>query len=473
MSDSIVRQKKLLKNTAWFTVGTVFSKIITFLLVPLYTNILTVEQYSIADLLTTTVSLAIPFFSLIITEAVLRFVLDKKNNKKQVFTIGIVITAVGGVILAIISFFIFKNISVIKLYWGYFIVIYFMTAINTLESEFLKGLEEVRLLAEIGILQTLSLVISNIVLLVTMKCEIMGYLAAYIISYGIANICYFFGGKLYKYITSPCKIDRNLIREMLQYSVPMIPNSAMWWITNSSDRYLVSYMVSVAANGIMSVSYKIPSILSIVISVFMSAWQISVVDEFNTREGKKFFNSIYKKFVVASLIFTSLLIIFSELFATFMYAKEFFSAWKYSAILLLGFNFHAIAGFLGTAFTSVKNTKPLFFSTFLAAITNICLNVVLIKSIETIGAVLATVISYFLTYIVRRVLVKKYVRIKWEWSIIAGYGLVMIQLTAILTLSVKLRYFVCIFAFFIILILNLKFVVQIINSIKIVITKNR
>ena len=58
-------------------------------------------------------------------------------------------------------------------------------------------------------------------------------------------------------------MDKNLLRQMLTYSIAFIPNTFMWWIMNASDRVMVSAMIGTAANGIYSVSYKIPGLVSV------------------------------------------------------------------------------------------------------------------------------------------------------------------------------------------------------------------
>lgn len=87
--------KKLGKNVALITLGNFGSKILTFLLIPLYTAVLTTEQYGTADLMTATVNLLSPFFTLLMSEAVMRFVLDKTKDKSQIFTVGLTVTLLG------------------------------------------------------------------------------------------------------------------------------------------------------------------------------------------------------------------------------------------------------------------------------------------------------------------------------------------------------------------------------------------
>ena len=97
------RYKKLIKNTALITVGNFASKLLTFFLLPLYTAILTTAEYGVADLMTTTVNLITPFFTLIISEAVMRFALDKECDKKQVLSIGLFVTLLGSVVMLVFS----------------------------------------------------------------------------------------------------------------------------------------------------------------------------------------------------------------------------------------------------------------------------------------------------------------------------------------------------------------------------------
>ena len=93
------RYKKLGKNTALMVVGNFASKILTFILLPLYTYCLTTSEYGISDLITTTINLCLPFLTLTISESVLRFTLDK-NSDKGISLIMLVVTIIIMVILA-------------------------------------------------------------------------------------------------------------------------------------------------------------------------------------------------------------------------------------------------------------------------------------------------------------------------------------------------------------------------------------
>lgn len=408
------RSKKLLSNSLIFAIGDISSKIILFFMLPFYTSILTTTEYSIADLISTTVSLASPFFTLVISEAVMRFCLDPAEDHKGIFSVGIYIIFGGAILIGLLSFFLFKHISLFKGFWWIFIFYYLSFNLYNLNTQFIKGKEKLKLLAVSGILNTLILVLLNIIFLAKYNMGVLGYLSATAISYTLSALFIMVVGKTYKFILPVASIKSTLIRKMLAYAVPMIPNSAMWWINNSADRYIVTYMVSAAANGIYSVAYKIPSVFSVIMSVFMQAWQISVVKDFGSPEGNKFFNRIYGVFLQAVILMTAGIIVFSRFLGGILYSNDFYSAWKYSVILIIGYLFHSLAGYLGTVYTTVKKTEILFYSTASAAICNIVLNVIFVKIFGTMGAAVATLISYFVAFFIRRIDVKKYIDIKAE-----------------------------------------------------------
>lgn len=457
------RAKKLISNSIVFAISDISSKMILFFLVPLYTNALTAEQYSISDLITITVSLLSPFFTLVISEAVMRFSLDTNENPKVIFSVGVNIVVFGSLILAIISYFVFQCVDILRDYWILFILYYGVTNLYGVATQILKGINRLKLLAVSGIITTISMVLLNILFLLCFKMDVVGYLLAYIISTFLGLLITVLFGKLYYYYTLPRNIPKGKVTEMLKYSMPMIPNSAMWWINNSSDRYLVTYLVSAAANGIYSIAYKIPSVFNVIVSVFMQAWQISVVEDFESEQGKKFYNQIYGYYVQTNIIVCAILIVFIKLIASFLFANEFFAAWKYSIPLIIGYSFHSLAGFIGTIYTTLKKTKLLFWSTFIAATSNIILNIFLIKRISTMGAAVATLVSYFIAYIIRRTLARQYINFTIPTSKFVMDYLLLLLMCVIMILDYKWSIYVSIVIFAVICISNYRYFAELIG----------
>ena len=234
----------------------------------------------------------------------------------------------------------------------------------------------------------------------------------------------------------------------------MIPNSLNWWISNSADKYMLMYFSGMGVTGIYSVSQKIPSMLSVISTIFMSAWQISAVDNFGSKDSLDFYSDIYRKYSSLNIISITTLICFTKLLANFLFSKDFYEGWIFVPILLLAYYFNAMSSFLGTIYTSAKKTKMLFISTVVAASSNISLNFVFIPLFGGMGASISTFISYFITWIIRIINTRRIMIINWNRkNDICSICLIIIQIIIVMYNN---SFWCSILVFFIVLIINRK-----------------
>ena len=399
------RNKKLGTNVLLMSISSFGSKLLTFFLVPLYTSYLTTTEYGISDLITTTTSLLAPVFTVSIGEAVMRYALEKEIDKQQVFRVGFITHIVGFLLLLCISPILLK-IELLKPYYVFFILYYFTFTFYSMFSLFCRGIQKIGAFTISGIVQTVAMVITNIISLVVLHKGIYGYLLSYIVANVVGLFLLSILGKIYLYM-KPGKIDINLAKEMLGYSIPMIPNSISWWISNSSDKYILTFLCGATVNGAYSVAYKIPTILSVCYSVFMSAWRLSAVDDFGSKETEKFYSTILTRMIKALTIMAAGIICFNKILAKFLYAKDFFSARVFVPVLVIAFLLHGLGEFYGSVYTSAKQTKMLLYSSLGGAIANIVLNFLMIPIWKGMGAAIATLISYGIVLFVRAVHSKK------------------------------------------------------------------
>jgi len=191
----------------------------------------------------------------------------------------------------------------------------------------------------------------------------------------------------------------------------MTLNSVSWWVNSVSDRYIVTAMCGIVENGIYSVAYKIPSILSMFQLIFSQAWTLSAVQDFDKDDRNGFFSKMYGFYNVAMCIVCSVLIILARPIAHILYAKDFFAAWRYVPFLLVSVVFGSLSGYLGGIFAAVKDSKSFATSTVAGAVLNIVLNIVLIHFIGTLGAAVATAAAYILVWAMRMYKAKKMMRL--------------------------------------------------------------
>ena len=216
------KRKSLIKNIGLFTIGSFGSKILSFLLVPLYTAVLSTSEYGSVDLVISTASLLTPILLLSIFDATLRFGMDPEYKKKDVLSTSINIAIKGSFILIIgviiIAFTHILNTSNIYLI---FLCIYFvMGALSQILNLYLRAKNQASVIAVSGILCTLVTCISNIVLLLVLKWGIVGYMISNTIGVTIQNLYQLFVGKVYKDIR--LRDYNDLSRPMIKYSFPLI-----------------------------------------------------------------------------------------------------------------------------------------------------------------------------------------------------------------------------------------------------------
>lgn len=391
---------KLGKNFFLLTLGKFASSILTFLFVPLYTSVLSTEEYGIFDLSITTANLLIPILTLNISEAMMRFLLDSREKKDQIISIGNTIT-----IVAIISFLLVSPvvwmIPTIRPYYLLFCVLFVVSSLNSAVTYEVQGFGNARLVAVAGIVSTGVSVVLNLLLLLVFQFGLMGYFIAMVTSSLSATFVLVVGGKLWKYSRGIDRTDLRKMQEMLLYSAPMIPNSISWWVSNSSDKYILTAFCGTAANGVYSVAYKIPTMITVFSGIFLSAWKLSAVDAFEGSEAERTFSKIYRNYFMFSVVITSGLIVINKYLAAFMYAKDFFVAWRYVPILCIAVMFNGLAGILGTIYTSAKKTNMLVWSSLVGALLNIVLNFIMIPPFGALGAAVATMIAFAVTWGIR------------------------------------------------------------------------
>lgn len=113
----------LKKNTILFTISSFSSKILSFLLVPLYTSVLSTADYGTADMVYTTSSLIVFAVALNISDAVLRYAIDIKDRQSNILGYGFRVTIKGNLIFAILVYF-FSKLNIIE--WEGYLYIFLL-----------------------------------------------------------------------------------------------------------------------------------------------------------------------------------------------------------------------------------------------------------------------------------------------------------------------------------------------------------
>lgn len=408
----MTRTKKLIQNSIIFTLGNIGSKLITFIMVPLYTYIFSKSEYGEIDVLITTVNLFLPIITLSIFDSVFRFSMDKKENKSAILSSGLMVT----VILSLVAIIFIPLLSFWHIRFGiYFTLILIIMSIFTLIQNFARAIGHSKVYATAGIINGLTFAILNIIFLFILKLGIKGYFISYVISLFVAIIYISLMIKIWNYIDVRSFSIENTIK-MLKYSIPLIPNSLAWWLTNDASRFFILAYVGVTGNGIFAVANKIPSLLNMMFNIFTQAWQISAVEEYDSSDSDSYYSSIFNTLMsYLFLIVGCILIIIKPLLNTVV-SSNYTDVWEYVPVLLFSATFSNLSGFLGTVFLAAKKTTGLFTTTGIGMIVNVLFSWILTSKIGIIGTSLGGAIGFLVVMIIRLHTIKKYIYVKIDWK---------------------------------------------------------
>lgn len=395
------KYKTLARNTAIISVGTLLSKLVAFFMVRFYTGILTPAEYGTGDLLITTVGLLTPFVSFGISESVFRFLPDHPDEKKSVFSTGVYTVTVGIAVLVLL-------LPILNLhgdYADYLPLLAFLTAAagyHSVCSQYVRADGDTVLFAKQGLLNTLLVVTLNILLLTRFRLGVTGYVLSVGLADFISAVYLIIKQRLWRCMT--CSVDRDLLRRMLRYSVPLIPTTVFWWITGVSDRYMIAAMLGSDANGIYSVANKLPTLLTLLSGVLMQAWQYSAVNESKSSlaEQARFYGNVWLALLSFMFLACSAMVALSKVEIMLLADEEYFEAWRYMPVLSCAMLFCAFTSFMGSVYTVTQKSNLSLWTSLLGAGVNILLNALLIPSQLGIhGAAIATFASYFIVFLIR------------------------------------------------------------------------
>lgn len=407
------RYRYLLKNIGILTLGSFATKLLSFFLVPLYTNILTTAEYGTYDLFNTTIGVLLPILTMNIQDSVLRFALDNQHSRTSIVSVGVRYLLIGSGITALgLAVNSILNLNgMLKEYAVFFFLMFFMQALSGILLAYSRGTERVSDLAVSGVISSAVAIGCNIVFLVAFQWGLVGYFLANL-SGSLVQCLYliFRGGGVHE-VDFRRRYSRTE-KEMLAYCRPLIANSIAWWVNNTSDRYIVVFFCGLAENGIYAVGSKIPSILNLFQSIFSQAWAISVVKDFDPEDKSGFFTNTYKTYNCIMVILCSAIIVADKMLARFLYAKDFYMAWRFVPWLTIAIVFGSASGYIGGIFAAIKQTKLSSRAAIVGAVTNVFLNLLLTPVMGAMGASVATTISYFAAWVFRYSYSRRYIKMR-------------------------------------------------------------
>lgn len=397
---------ELLKNTAIISIGKMGTQVVNFLLLPLYTAKLTTEAYGNFDYVTTIASFLVPIMTMLTEESMFRFLIDCRTDKERKIIIShtFLFCFIGGFITSLLI----GGISWIFNYrLGYAILIYCISCLFiALSNALARGTGNIGLYSLSNFLVSVTIIVLNLIFILGFH---QGFYAL-MISACVANIAaalYVLTKLRFWSFIDIKNYKSNTIKKMLEYSIPLVPNTISWSVINASDRLVIMCFLGASANGLYSIAYKFPNLINTFYSFFNIAWRetsAKIVRDNDIGE----FDKIYKMVKAGIFAVTILLIAAIRYIYPFFINAQYQESIVYVPILAVSIYYMSLATFYGGVFTAHKKTKILGTTSVYAAIINLVVDLILFKFIGIYAAAISTLASSIFLYLYRKCKMKKY-----------------------------------------------------------------
>lgn len=397
----IMESNKFLKTTFLYFFGDTLSKLIIFLLLPIYTLKIKPHDYGYYDY---SLSIMIGLTSILnisIWIAVLRFMRLEDNQKNKVIIVnnGLIVVLFSNIILSIISQIFLRNylnkylaliifstiLSNLVVYWGYVS----------------RGYSKNKIFAFSGIIQAFLNSILNFIFLVNLNYGVYSLYISSIISSLIVLIYLELNESLIKNFSyKNCSMVG--LKRMLSFVLPIWINQIFLWLVSGYGRVAISKYLSYSDNGLYAIANRLSAILFLFASPILLSWQEAAYSKKGTiLEKKTYYSSGFKNFFIVIVFLFVLILPILRIAIPIVIDNSYSAVIDYVPIVFLSMLMYSLNYFLGLTLEAVKRTWPEFFSMLAASFINILMVWLLMEKYKVFGVLISLVFSYIITSFIR------------------------------------------------------------------------
>ena len=415
--------KNLAKHVSTYTLGNVLSKVVGFLMIPLYTRYLTPADYGLLELLTLTSSVLSMLIGLRLSSALVRFYSESadeaKRNTLVATIVGLMLLMSTGsaALLSLGSPLVSQAVLGDREHGIHFVFVFISLAFELLLSvgyTYLRVVEKSGLYVAVSLAQLALGLSLNILFIAGMQWGVWGILTSMVLSNGLIALLLL----IYTLRRVGLKIRLDDVPRLMRFTLPLIPAGLLIFVLNMGDRFLLGRLTSLDAVGLYSLGYKFGMILSVFVGEpFILAWTVRRVDIYKNRSDRDLIFARVPTYFVAALSFAGLGIsMFAPEMLRLVATPEFWPAASVVPWVVIGYAFYIL--YFVADFGFFIHSKTLWYPVISgsSAAVNVLLNLILIPRFGVLGAAITTAISFFVCLAITYFASQKYHPIHYEFG---------------------------------------------------------
>lgn len=401
--------KRFVKNTAIYFVGSFATKLLQFLLIPIYTKYITPSDLGDFNVIVASVSLCLPLLFQSIWEGAFRFAIEKEDNGRTVLSTSTIYCLSLSILYSILFIFISYYV---KLDLAWYILIYALSHIFSSYWQFsARALKENSIYATSAVINSAISIALNCILIIGFNQGIKSLLIANTVGTIVMVLILENRLNLLRDI-SLNQFNQKLLKNILKYSIPLAINSVSWWLFTSCNNYIITGVMGSSANGIYAMAIRFGTILSTVTSIISLAWNEEAFRSYSDSDRDIYFNKILNLLISGLLCIVMIFIPITYLAYNWFVFGEYKSGVILTPYIYLGAVINALCCHLGSALLARKESNILFITTFGGGALSLLASFVLLHWVGLIGAVIGSLFGYLFIYYVRIPLLHKRMDLK-------------------------------------------------------------
>ena len=286
-------------------------------------------------------------------------------------------------------------------YLGYTVGLLIAMSLQEVYSQVFRGLGNNRAFVMVGILSALGIGVFSVIFVAYLHWGIRGIFLANIIARLLALLLVEAKVRLITRHTSWNIRIGKVGRDIIRYTLPLLPGSLCWWLTGSSDRLFVTHFLGLDVNGVYAVAIRFTGIINTLAIIFYQAWQETAILQYHSPDRDRFFSRMFNSYIFLLGIILVGYVFLLKVNYGWLVAPQYHQSLNYIYPLGLSAVLFALSAFFDMGYQCAKDTSRTLPAIVLSAVINVILNFLLIKPLGVYGVILTQVITYTVLFTYR------------------------------------------------------------------------
>lgn len=401
---------KLFQNSAIYSLVMVLQKGISFLLLPLYTQYLTPADYGIMGVSGSITSFLSICITLGLGAAAARFYYSHKKDENYakklygtIVTIVLINSAVFGTIFLVFHKWIIDPFLGNIDYYPYIFIGILCTIVMPLYQYFQEYLQARQEGLHYGINSMCYFAINVVLIILSLVIFDMGLLG-FLLANLITSVLFFIYAVVIFLRRLRVGVDKQIAKEAIIYSAPLLPHQLAAWSNGTLDRLLVNGLKSESDAGLYNLGQQYSSLSNIMGNAINQAYVPWFFDKINYgKEGLTLIYRVAEGIICVFGLFTLIMSLFSKELLTLMISNPAYKdVWMTVPLLIGAYLFHSLY-FIYVNVLYLKDSKVVFTISLVSLVVNIGTNVLLIPPYGVMGSAIAFWLTYFVQCVVAHI----------------------------------------------------------------------